>query len=189
MIAWLKGKPHQLGTRLMIETQGVGYGVEVGPAASQKLMGQTEAELFIHTHVREDQLTLFGFLTLADQHIFELLLQVSGVGPKTALVLVDRGSQLLTTAVQNADVTYFTTIPRVGTKLAQKIIIELKSKLGSLQELSLGPTSQLEQDVVESLVALGFAEGDAYRVLPQLNKESADVASLIKQAMKLLGKP
>lgn len=189
MISWLKGHPQLIGQHFIVVVHGVGYGVEVGTSTAQRLGSLAEVELFIHTHVREDQLSLFGFATYREKEVFVLLLDVSGVGPRIALAIVDRGAESLVQAVQTADVKYFTSIPRVGTKLAQKIIIELKGKLGSLQELSLGPRSQLEQDLVAALQSLGFDEAEIYQVLPELPHESSELKELLKQAMKLLGKP
>lgn len=158
MIAFLSGKPIYDGNKLIILVNGVGYEVYVG----QKLLSQgpqTEVlNLYIHTHVREDALELFGFANAQDRNLFLLLLGVSGIGPKTALLIADQGADAITNAVQQATVTFFTKIPRVGKKMGQKIIIDLKSKLGSLKELKISGLSEHEQMIAEAVVALGFDE-------------------------------
>lgn len=188
MIAFLTGTPLLHGTNLIVVVNGVGYGVNVGSTTLSWAQQQSSISLYIHTHVREDQLELFGFKTPADQELFQLLLSVSGVGPKTALGLSELGSDALIRAVQTAEVATFTSMPRVGKKLAQKIIIELKSKLGSIQELYLGSSNPQEQDTVEALLALGFAEQDVQKVRTQLDWTLTQESSeYVKQALKLLG--
>ena len=109
------------------------------------------------------------------------------MGPKIALTIVDVGADRLIRAVQNAEVGFFSAIPRVGKKLAQKIIIELKSKLGGLKELELGPLSDKEQDVLEGLKSLGFAEESIQQVLGELDR-TQPVEVMLKQAVKNLAK-
>jgi Holliday junction DNA helicase RuvA len=188
MIAFLSGQPKIVKDTLIMMVNGVGYGVTVGARTFAAVLNQPTAELYIHTHVREDLLELFGFANQEDKELFELLLSVSGVGPRTAIHIVDLGADRIIKAVQTADVSLFTAAPRVGKKLSQKIIIELKSKLGSLQDLNLGPHSQVEQDLVDALTTLGFAETDIHRGLLGLElNEDADVSVLVKQAIKRIG--
>lgn len=149
---------------------------------------KVEVELFIYTHVREDILELYGFNSTEEKRLFLLLLDVSGVGPRTALAITERSPQEIISAVQQADSKFFSSIPRVGKKVAQKIIIDLKSKLGSLKELDLGPTTSQEQEIVTALASLGFAEED---VLDQLRTEDFSAVTLeesIKRIIQKLGK-
>lgn len=188
MIGFLSGTIHKLTDALIIKTtSGVGYKVETGPSLFLRLQDGEEVEMFIYTHVKEDALKLFGFKTQKDISLFELVLSVSGVGPKTALALVDTGAERLVTAVQNADVSFFSSIPRVGKKLAQKIIIELKSKLGGLKDLDLSPLSQTEQDVMDGLLGLGFPETHIHDVLKTLDTKQP-VETVLKEAVKKLSK-
>jgi len=167
---------------------GVGYGVIAGVQTLADVADQTEATLHIYTHVREDALELFGFLKPEDKEMFHLLLSVSGVGPKTAMGISDLGADKIVNAVQTADVSLFSLAPRVGKKLAQKIIIELKSKLGSLQELNLGPTSAAEQDVVDALKALGFSDSEIHQALQQVTLDpELSVSALVTQVIKVMG--
>lgn len=192
MIALLRGQPVIQGQTLIMMVGGVGYGVAVGTRvlaslAEQLHSGKTEITLYIHTHVREDALELFGFGSVQDKELFELLISVSGVGPKTALAIMDVGAAGIIAAVQSANIKTFTAAPRVGTKLAQKIIIELKPKLGSLNELYLGPTRPQEQDVLDALLALGYAEHQAHQALQKLEiTDTSETTVLIKTAIKYL---
>lgn len=188
MIAYLLGRPLIQGTSLIMVVQGVGYGVVVGGKTLNTLATKEEAELWIYTHVREEALDLYGFLKPEDKSIFQILLSVSGVGPRTAMGVIEGGAEAIINAVQTANVGFFSSVPRVGKKLAQKIIIELKPKLGSLQDLNLGPQNQQEADVIDALVVLGFAEHDVQGAIQGLDFSGEVPANqLIKQAIKLLG--
>lgn len=192
MIGFLSGQPRVVGQSLLLLVGGVGYDVKVGSSVLSQAANRSEdqpLELFVHTHVREEALELYGFLTMEEKDLFGLLLAVSGVGPKTALHITDRGSMALVTAVQTADVAYFTAIPRVGKKVAQKIIIELKSKLGSLQELSLASDSAHRQDVRAALVSLGFSEREIERGLQMPTLDELTLESAVTAVIKYLTKP
>lgn len=185
MIAQLTGQPIIRDSKLIVNVGGVGYGVLVSDQTLVKLQAEVEVTLSIFTHVRQDTLELFGFLEPADKRLFQLLLGVSGVGPRTALAISQCGAAAITQAVQEAQVSFFTKVPRVGKQLAQKIIIELKSKLGSLRELELGGiTDPKQKEVIEALLALGFEEQDVYCRLEKLDI-SQPIEAIIKQALRL----
>lgn len=186
MIAYLHGTPKIIGHDLVILTSGVGYGVKVTPSTLSALSTQLDAELHIYTHVKEEKLELYGFATPQEKETFELLLSVSGIGPSTALGLVAAGSSQLVNAVQNAQVSFFTSIPRVGKKLAQKIIIELRGKLGELKILDLGPKSAAHLELIDALVSLGFDENRVNEVVSSLDVENLNLQTAIKMAMKEL---
>lgn len=188
MIGFLSGTLQLIQDKILITNGGVGYEVAVGTSTLAKLDTLVTVELFIHTHVKEDALELYGFLTLDERTLFRMLLGISGVGPKTALAIANLGSEPLRQAVQQADVGFFTAVPRVGKKLAQKIIIELKSKLGSLTELQLDTPVGVEQDALSALTALGFEEQVILRQLRALppSTEPRTAEQLIKQVLKQL---
>lgn len=189
MIAFLEGTAVLQRDTLIVLVNGVGYGVQAGHTTLAKVQDGDQVKLWIHTHVREDALDLFGFTSPQDKDLFNLLLTVSGVGPRTALAISDLGSEVIIRAVQTADVSVFSGVTRVGKKLAQKIIIELKSKLGSLQELHLGARSPVEQDVMEALQSLGFSDTDIQKALNNLElTEDADSRQVIKQAIQIIGR-
>lgn len=186
MIGMLTGVVILQNQEVIIDVSGVGYQVAVTSSTTAKLISGQTVTLHIFTHVKEDALELFGFPELAEKKLFQLLLSVSGVGPRTALAISDLGASTITQAVQEANVSRFSAVPRVGKKLAQKIIIELKSKLGSLQELELGGvTDPNQQEVVAALLSLGFEEQQVYRVIKEIDN-SLGVAEQVKLAMKQL---
>lgn len=182
MIGYLQGKPIIQGESLLILTNGVGYQVAVGTKTLRSLTA-SQVELFIHTHVREDKLELYGFQTLQQRQLFEMLLNVSGIGPKTALEITDQDPEKIVNAVQNAEVSYFKSIPRIGKKMAQKIILELKPKLGSLKELSLGPRSAQEHDLYAALEVLGYEESEIAMVIEQIDLQEIPLEQAVKQAL------
>ncbi|MBT4124740.1 MAG: Holliday junction branch migration protein RuvA [Candidatus Pacebacteria bacterium] len=186
MIGFLSGTIQKLSNSLLIHTSGgVGYKVEVGPSFFNRLQDKDTVSLFIYTHVKEDTLSLFGFGTQKDMTLFELVLSVSGVGPKIALAIIDSGAERLVEAVQNANVEFFKSVKRVGKKLAQKIIIDLKSKLGGLKDLDLSPLSKTERDAMDGLLGLGFQEGHVLEVLREIDT-TQPVETVLKQAVKKL---
>lgn len=188
MIAYLTGKPLVHSEELIVVTGGVGYGVTVTNQVLSQATTQSEVSLYIYTHVKEDALVLFGFSSLNEKALFKLLISVSGVGPATAMGILNKGANQIITAIQNADVTFFTSVKRVGKKAGQKIIIELKSKLGGIKDLDLTPLSQNETDILEALLSLGFAEDQANQVIKNLELTNIPLAKAVQMAIKELGK-
>jgi len=188
MIRLLTGTPVSLAEDVVIlDVHGVGY--EVWMPAKQRVLvlGQSEATLHIYTHVREDALQLFGFLDAMERRMFELLLGVSGVGPKSALAVMDKGAEAVILAIQQSDVGFFQGVPRLGKKTAQKIILELQSKVGSLLDFTLAPQNQLTQDVRDALLNMGYNEAAIESVLSQLQPEW-EVAYALKWSLQNIGK-
>lgn len=185
MIAYLEGKVQVKKDCLIIVTAGVGYLVYVG---SKLLNSSKEGEviaLYIYSHIKEDRFELYGFASEEELAIFKMLLAISGVGPKTAVALADAGTDRLIDAVQQAQISFFTSVPRVGKKLAQKIIIELKPKLGSLKELNLSTLSPKAQDAMDALLSLGFEENTVQNALSTLDIENMDLQVAIKTVIKM----
>ncbi len=173
MIAFLRGKllekhPNQV----IVETGGVGYDVVI-PISTFSALPETGAEvkLRIHTHVREDALALFGFLTTDEKTIFEKLISVSGIGPTLAIkVLSGMATSDLTAAIRNGHVEQLVRIPGVGKKTAERIVLELKDKLegvaamaaaGVPATLAAAALSVIEQDVMSALLNLGCNRASA----------------------------
>ncbi len=185
MIGYLSGIARINDEKLIILANGVGYLVIVSPQQLSKISNDQEISLFIYTHVKEDLLELYGFETANDKKVFLMLLSVSGVGAKTALAMLSKGAAPVIEAIRQADLGFFKSVPRVGKKLAQKIIIELKNKVGSTTELSLEGLSNKKQEVLEALMGLGFAEEKIELALAELD-EAMESEELLKAAMKKL---
>lgn len=168
-----------------IVCNGVGYGVNVTQSVRSKLLIAKTAGLFIYSHIREDTFDLYGFMTEEERVLFMKLISVNGVGPKTALSIMDCGVREIIKAVQTADTSFFQSIPRVGKKSAQKIIIELKSKLGG-EELSLAEPEGKAKDVIEALVSLGFSESESKKVITDIDLEHQRVEDAVKMGIKRL---
>ncbi len=187
MIGFISGQVKLVDEQILVMTSsGVGYQVQVGSRWLTQLHQDEPISLYIHTHVKEDQLSLFGFKTLEEKKLFQLLLHVSGVGPSTALAVSELGSTTIVEAVQEARVSLFTSVPRVGKKLAQKIIIELKSKLGSLKELELGEVSGPTHELVEALLALGFSEQESYQTAKIYAADERAIEVVLKEAIQTI---
>jgi len=190
MIGSIRGKIIlQDGNHILVETGGVGYRVLV----SSKVLSNhknSEIALFTYTHVKEDALELFGFLETSDLKLFENLLSVSGVGPKTAMSIFSYLTRdEVINAVLKGDTSVFEGIPRLGKKNAQKIIIELKSKLGDTSSLDLSSMDSSENtDVLQALQSFGFSSKEARDALKNIDKKAESAEEKIKLALKYLGK-
>ena len=187
MIAYLTGPAESLGAEsLMIKANGVGYKVFVPSKLRQGLKADQPLSVYIHTHVREDALDLYGFASLDELRLFELIINISGIGPKTGLLLLNFGVDEITVAVSKADLDFFTAIPRLGKKNAQKIIIELKPKLGDLEDLNLADESPETNQALQALVGLGFSKKEALAALRQ-SPADLDLELRVSTALKYLG--
>ena len=189
MIAQLTGTViRNRSNPLVIDVHGVGYAVSVPQKLLTQLAIGTTATVFTHTHVREDALLLFGFGTEEEIVYFELLLTVSGVGPKTALLVIDRGVDAIRKAIVSGDVDFFMAIPRLGKKNAQKIIIELKHKLGSTTDLDLTREDELDgKQITDALISMGFDRKEAREALKKLPADGT-IEYKMKYALKMLGR-
>lgn len=174
---------------VMVNVSGVGYKVFVSTAVLQKLQKGDRSKLYTYTHVREDILELYGFSEFSDLKLFELLIGVSGIGPKTCLGIFSVGSRdTIIQAILSGDVGFFTSVPRLGKKNAQKVIIELKGKLGSTADLDLSEATSDETDVIAALVGFGFTQREAQQAVQLVQGQGASVEEKIKLALKQLSK-
>lgn len=190
MIGKLTGivsKSHK--SHVLVDVHDVGYLVNITDTLLQKIKPDVVYTFFIYTHVREDALDLYGFTDNRELTLFELLLTVSGIGPKTALSIVGRGASLVEQAVQKSDVDFFITVPRLGKKNAQKIIIELKNKLGGLSDLNLDDESTGETNqIVDALLAMGFRRQAILEALKKIDATAVTIEQKMRQTIKLLGR-
>ncbi|OGH21391.1 MAG: Holliday junction DNA helicase RuvA [Candidatus Levybacteria bacterium RIFCSPLOWO2_01_FULL_38_13] len=191
MIGFIKGKVKYFdNASIVIDTQGVGYKVTVPSEVLGKAKINQEIEVYTYTHVREDALELFGFSDPLDLKLFEQIIGVSGIGPRIAVNIFSFGNRdSIISAIAKADVSFFTAIPRLGTKNAQKLIIELKSKVGSLEELDLLQEGDGEaKEVLAVLKSFGFSSKEAGEALKNIDKKIESVEEKIRLALKYLGK-
>lgn len=170
MIARLTGRPAGLrGDSLVLEVGGVGYLVTATQSALRKAQGADEVTVEVYTHVRDDALQLYGFAQPAERELFEHLLSVSGVGPKVALAIVSGSTPAdLRRAIALEDITRFVAIPGIGKKTAQRVVLELKEKLGTAVEVPAPVTDLVARD---ALVELGYSVADAERALAGVDPE------------------
>lgn len=168
----------------LIETSGgVYYSVFIPPALVQKI--NEEVELYTYLQVRDDALVLFGFETKKHHMFFELLLSVSGVGPKTAYSIISYASpDSIKSAVTQNDVKFFSNVPGLGKKTAMKIILELSQKLDGEFDLEKMTISKPDTLVVDALVSLGFKRQEAAEVLEKI-PDTLSVEDKIKEAIRL----
>ncbi len=190
MIAALEGKVEILNNNsLILVVKGVGYKV----FTTSKLIGEISKNqkkffIYVYTYVKEDALELYGFKSKEDLFLFELLLEVPGIGPKSALLIMECGTEEIRKAIIASDVEFFTSLPRIGKKNAQKIIIELKPKLGSISELDL--TGKIEgetKEIIDALITMGFKRYEIIDSLKNLPKGLKTPEEKIKEALKILG--
>jgi len=179
MIAYLNGRVHEKHTnRIVLDVGGVGYDVLV-PLSTYYACGDpgTEFSLRIHTHVREDQLSLFGFSTALELSMFERLIVVSGIGPKLALsVLSGIEPRDLVGAIQRNDLARLTAIPGVGKKTAERICVELRDRLPKAvvsEGAASSPADSLRDDLASALVNLGYHRQNLDRVLEKVLASSS----------------
>jgi len=191
MIGFLKGVIELLDRPFIyIDVNGVGYKVLVSDNVYSKLAKTEKIKLFTYTYVREDSLELFGFMEVEDLKLFEALITVSGVGPKTALNIFSFGERKdIVEAIIKGDVSFFTSVPRLGTKNAQKIIIELKNKMGAGNDLDLSGKDLLENaEVVQALKNFGFSVGEAQKAVREIKTQGLSLDEKIKLALRNLSK-
>ena len=189
MISSLKGKIRRLWeNRVEIEVNSVGYSVWVGKRLVNKLVEGDELVLEIHMAVSENDISLYGFETGEDLEIFKMLIGVSGVGPKTgASIISEVGSGPVLKAISEADVDFFKKIKGIGLKSAQRIIVDLKSKVGGLGVLDLNKGSELvEDDLFLSLKQLGFERKEIDKVVERMPKEIMEIEEKLAWCLKNL---
>jgi Holliday junction DNA helicase RuvA len=196
MIALLRGRIiDKQPNRLVVDVHGVGYEVLV-PLSTFYEVGDEGADvtLHIHTHVREDALLLYGFLTVLEQQVFERLIGISGIGPKLAVaVLSGIDPRDLVTAVQRGDVARLVAIPGIGKKTAERIVLELKDRLAAFSAMpaAAAPASaadRLRDDLVSALVNLGYHRPQAEKSVETALKSDPDMAfeNALRQSLRTL---
>ena len=176
--------------RVILDVHGVGYLVSISFQTYQELpAAASEASLWIHTHVREDTLALFGFASEKEKRLFEMLIGVSGVGPKLALTLLSGIPAVeLVAALARGDAKRLTSVPGIGRKTADRLALELREKAEKLHTPG-EPVSGIDpEDVVSALVNFGYKKTEADRVVESIARRGppAEFADFLKQALSAL---
>ncbi len=197
MIGHLRGtlvekRPNQV----LVDVGGVGYQVQI-PLSTFYALGElrNDVSLLIHTHVREDALALYGFLTAREKHFFELLISASGVGPSLALkILSGMSVDELVPAIRHGDLVQLTRIPGIGRKTAERIVVELRDKLAAMEIVEAerpASRSQLESDVISALLNLGYERRAAERAVEEARRDgsSGNFEALLRAALRQLSSP
>ena len=193
MIAHLRGTliskhPNQA----IVEAAGVGYDVTITiPTFSDLPALGAEVALFIHTHVREDALALYGFLRAEEKQLFEKLISVSGIGPKLAItILSGMPADTMVGAIKGNNVAALTRIPGIGKKTAERMVLELRDKLEAIGvAAAAAAASPVEEDVLSALVNLGYQRALAERAVARLgNTENESFDSLFRKTLAALSK-
>lgn len=198
MIEYIKGEITDLTpTYCVLETNGVGYMLNVSLVTYQELQGQSAARLYVYENIREDAHVLYGFWTKAERELFLLLISVSGVGAATARMILSSFTVAeLQEIIATGNVNAIKSVKGIGLKSAQRIIVDLKDKveLGvRSQELGMGNVSSLAnnenmEEAVAALVALGFQKAASVKVVEKLMKEDAGMAvgKIVKRALSMM---
>jgi holliday junction DNA helicase RuvA len=194
VIAHLRGRlvakhPNQA----IVDCAGVGYDVAISvPTFSDLPNLGAEVSLFIHTHVREDALALYGFLRAEEKQLFERLIGVSGIGPKLAItILSGMPAEEMVSAIRGNDVARLTRIPGIGKKTAERMVLELRDKLDAFAAAPVRTASPVEDDVLSALLNLGYQRPAAEKAVAAAagaNGKSASFETLFKQALSTINR-
>jgi len=197
MIAYIKGTVEQLSDQhAILENQGIGYIINASPTTLSRLPRKgSEAQLYTYMQVREDDISLYGFLSQEEISLFRLLISISGIGSKvaTAILGIMSPDQIIT-AIASQDSVAFSKVPGVGKKTAQRITLELQDKIKTLHhsagvdsiiEFDAGSSSE-KQDAIDALLALGYGRSESVRAVLAVALEDMSAEQIIRLALKKL---
>jgi Holliday junction DNA helicase RuvA len=188
MISSLHGTIMKTDSRhIVMEVSNIGYKVFVTADTIHTLKIGSEISIFTYLAVRENALDLYGFISERERDIFELLISISGIGPKGAMnVLTAVSGDALVNAVQTGSTSHLIKVSGIGRKTAEKIVLELKDKLGGLagEETTFGLSSDI--DAIEALKMLGYDANEARESLKKIDKTLTDTGAKVKAALKVL---
>jgi holliday junction DNA helicase RuvA len=159
MIGYLKGRIISFKpTQILLDVNGVGYKIGISINTFEKIVDKAEVSLFIHTHVKEDSISLYGFFTESEKEMFELLISISGIGPKIALGLLSGISvESLKEAIEEGNVSRIIAVPGIGRKTAERLVLELRSKV---EDISAGEFTKtqpsIKSEAISALTTLGY---------------------------------
>lgn len=198
MIGYLRGKPLEATPdRVLLDVGGVGYELAIPLSTYSRIDRSDKAEalgLYVHTHVRADAIELFGFWTARERRLFELLISISGIGPRLARVILSGMSpEDLATAIAAKDAARLATIPGIGKKTAQRMVVELEDKMRDFALEVPGQPITIaapDEDLLTALVNLGYKSADAERAITKARAElpEAEFEDVLRASLKLLSR-
>ena len=192
MISHLSGKAlHTTDKSVTLDVSGVGYLVYTTTDTLFQInsLGENTVHLWTHMSVRENAIELFGFFNIEELEFFQMLIEISGIGPRGALGIIGMGSvDTLKNAIASGDTGYLTKVSGIGRKTAEKIVLELRDKLSLRGHSAESGTLRSESDVAQALMSLGYQQHEIREALKYLPPTAIDTNSRIKEALKILGK-
>jgi Holliday junction DNA helicase RuvA len=191
MISHLRGTLIHKDLRFVIlDVNGIGYKLAITPDTLTALTkkGSSEVSLWTYLAIRENSHDLYGFSEKSELDFFELLITISGIGPKTAMgILAAANPETIRQAVASGETSHLTKISGIGRKIAEKIVLELRDKIGTVEGDAAGSMKD-ESDTLEALKALGYSERESREALKKIPKTVSGPSDKIKHALKILGK-
>jgi Holliday junction DNA helicase RuvA len=190
MISHIRGNVIDIGDKYaVVDTGGIGYQIFISVEASASISVGAEANFWTHMAVRENSMELFGFIDREELDFFEMLIGISGIGPRGALTIISVAPvSTLKKAIGSGDTAYLTKISGIGKKTAEKMVIELRDKLSQLGHKSANGEHKEEMDALEALKSLGYSQNEARDALKNLPPEITSTNARIKEALKFLAK-
>jgi len=198
MISYIKGKiEYSEGDSIVVENNGIGYEITVPAFSAQKLLSQ-KGEVIVYTYmsVREDGISLFGFASKEERMLYQKLISVSGIGPKAAVSILSVMTPAeLITAIVSSDAATISKAQGIGKKTAQRVILDLKDKIGSIDiedifnigsgiALNTVTIDDDRSEAVEALISLGYTRSEAIKAVSKVYTEEMDVQKLLSAALK-----
>jgi holliday junction DNA helicase RuvA len=192
MIGYLTGKIiSSKPTQIILDVNGVGYLVNISISTFEKISDKETVSLFIHTSVKEDSITLYGFFTQSEKEMFELLISISGIGPKVSLgILSGISVDDLKDAIANGNVSRLIAIPGIGRKTAERVVLELRNKVDAIKADGSIKITSAKDEAISALATLGYQRQLAEKVVRDLLSENANYSleELIRKALAGLNK-
>lgn len=188
MISQITGQIiHKADKFVIVETNNIGYKVFATTELLSVAKQDKTLKIWTYLAVRENALDLYGFVDKKELDFFELLITISGVGPKTALNILNVATvDSLRKAISTGETAHLTKVSGLGKKMADKIVLELKGKLGTYEEVTLGLKEEI--DALEALKSLGYSHREAREALQEIDKSLTSTSDRVKAALKHLGK-
>ncbi|MBU1992132.1 MAG: Holliday junction branch migration protein RuvA [Patescibacteria group bacterium] len=181
MIAYLQGQVlRKLNRQIILDTGKIGYLVNVPTPLLEEIEENDNLELFIHTNVREDDLSLYGVKTVEEYYFLKDLISISGIGPRLAMDILAVPIESMKGAILNEDTNAISKIPGIGKKTAERIVLELKGKVGTGEREYKGLGKDVDEDAVEALVSLGYQKGHIQKVISKMPEDIKGTEEIIK---------